>query len=234
MAQIPELPIPISFISGRYLLFSADAATYLRREHHICGVLTGTLPQVPQQNVFLGLPLELMPEEARLLAEKGVATIVDEYKAHEYGIKNLKEEDKRRYIQSLENEGLRATKIQMEKKELQREEALKKIAQKDPNNPAVAALNNDVHGERPAEETDSTLFEESRPSRASSSRTPSAVSAMGITPPTSFPLLPYKAPSQFLMPLPEVPSSYPLFAHLHSKGYFSQNLKCDNMVKEVS
>ena len=50
----PILPIPISYVSGRYLLFSIDAVTYLRREHHICGVLVGTLPQIPQQNVFLG------------------------------------------------------------------------------------------------------------------------------------------------------------------------------------
>ncbi|KAI5289825.1 tRNA-splicing endonuclease subunit [Ascosphaera acerosa] len=64
-----RLPVPISRIAGQYLLFSADAAAYLRREHHICGVLSGTLPQVPQQNVFLGLPLQLMPEEARLLVD---------------------------------------------------------------------------------------------------------------------------------------------------------------------
>lgn len=38
----------------------------------MCGCLIGTLPQVPQQNVFLGLPLELMIEEAALLLEKGM------------------------------------------------------------------------------------------------------------------------------------------------------------------
>jgi tRNA-splicing endonuclease subunit Sen34 len=47
----------------------ADAAT-LRSEHRICGVLTGTLPHLSQQNVFLGLPLVLMPEELVLLVEK--------------------------------------------------------------------------------------------------------------------------------------------------------------------
>jgi tRNA-splicing endonuclease subunit Sen34 len=33
-------------------------------------VLTGTLPHLSQQNVFLGLPLVLMPEELVLLVEK--------------------------------------------------------------------------------------------------------------------------------------------------------------------
>jgi tRNA-splicing endonuclease subunit Sen34 len=47
----------------------ADVAT-LRSEHRICGVLTGTLPHLSQQNVFLGLPLVLMPEELVLLVEK--------------------------------------------------------------------------------------------------------------------------------------------------------------------
>jgi len=44
----------------------------LRSEHHICGILTGTLPHLSQQNVFLGLPLVLMPEEVVLLVEKGI------------------------------------------------------------------------------------------------------------------------------------------------------------------
>jgi hypothetical protein len=44
---------------------------YLRVQHHICGVLSGTLPQVTQQNVFLGLPLVLMPEEVVLLVRNG-------------------------------------------------------------------------------------------------------------------------------------------------------------------
>ena len=43
----------------------------LRSRHHICGMLTGTLPHLSQQNVFLGVPLLLMPEEVVLLVEKG-------------------------------------------------------------------------------------------------------------------------------------------------------------------
>ena len=34
-------------------------------------MLTGTLPHLSQQNVFLGVPLLLIPEEVVLLVEKG-------------------------------------------------------------------------------------------------------------------------------------------------------------------
>src|SRR5271154_5108584 len=87
MTSTPDLPIAISLIDGRYFLFSADVVSYLRREHHICGVLVGSIPQIPQQNVFLGLPLELMPEEARLLVAAGGAYIVDDAPAHDGGLR---------------------------------------------------------------------------------------------------------------------------------------------------
>lgn len=48
----------------------------LVREHGVVGVLTGTLAGAPQQNVFLGVPLRLMMEEAVWLVEQGVAAIV--------------------------------------------------------------------------------------------------------------------------------------------------------------
>lgn len=53
-----------------------------RTEHHICGLLTGTLPLIPQQNVFLGLPLRLLAEEVVYLLRKGVAVLIDETRAY--------------------------------------------------------------------------------------------------------------------------------------------------------
>lgn len=47
----------------------------LRVEHHICGILTGTLPQVGQQNIFLGLPLMLLPEEVVLLVKNSLSLL---------------------------------------------------------------------------------------------------------------------------------------------------------------
>ncbi|PPQ68928.1 hypothetical protein CVT25_009022 [Psilocybe cyanescens] len=54
----------------------------IRSKHRICGVLTGTLPHLSQQNVFLGVPLVLMPEEAALLVNIGAAVLVDDPSAH--------------------------------------------------------------------------------------------------------------------------------------------------------
>lgn len=222
--MLPSLPIQISFVSGRYLLFSIDEVTYLRREHNICGVLIGTLPQIPQQNVFLGLPLELMAEEARLLVEKGIACVVDETKAHNDGMKALMQEDRRRYLQDLEHEGLQASRIQAEKKEHQREEALKKLEKK--KIAKVKATDSEGAAKNPAvaeEDVNSEIFGSDQQSGSAlvSSRA-SIISDIpfGITPATSYPPLPSQALPAQLLPKPDAPPSYPLFAHLHSKGYF--------------
>ncbi|KAJ5599701.1 tRNA-splicing endonuclease subunit tsp-4 [Penicillium hetheringtonii] len=210
----PILPIPISYVSGRYLLFSIDAVTYLRREHHICGVLIGTLPQIPQQNVFLGLPLELMPEEARLLVDKGVACIVDEAKAHD-GMKSLLEEDRRQYLRELESQGLQASRLLSDRKDQQRAQVLKKLDDK--------AKAKALKAKATQEGQDAAASSSTPGDNLASTRSPSRASgtplAMGITPPTSYPPLPHPACSQHL-PKPKVPLSYPLFAHLSLRGYF--------------
>lgn len=211
-AEVP-LPIPISFVSGRYLIFSADAATYLRKEYNICGVLMGTLPQVPQQNVFLGIPVQLMPEEARLLVEKKVARIIDGRRYHNDSMRSLAEADKMKYLQSLQKEGRNVSQAKSNRKEQQREESLRKAAQR---RKAKAAEREET------ETTDSVLFEPpARPASAlsntSSTTQPSTIS---ITPATTYPLIPYQPAEEYEMPLPEVPASYPVYAHLHSHGYF--------------
>ncbi|KAI9928358.1 hypothetical protein ASPWEDRAFT_38813 [Aspergillus wentii DTO 134E9] len=223
MGSEPTLPIPISYISGSYLIFSIDAVTYLRREHHICGVLVGTLPQIPQQNVFLSLPLELMPEEARLLVEKGVACIVDEAKAHKDGMASLMEEDRKRYLQDLEAQGLQAMRLQNSRREQKREEVLKTLDEKKAAK-AKKAAPKDTAEDDTKEVPGLELFAGDQKPEASkpSSRAPPVSSevAMGVTPATSYPPLPAQPSSQQLLPLPKVQSSYPLFAHLHSQGYF--------------
>ncbi|KAJ6546522.1 tRNA intron endonuclease [Mycena vulgaris] len=45
-----------------------DIAT-IRSKHRLCGVFTGTLPHLSQQNLFLGVPMVLLPEEVVLLVE---------------------------------------------------------------------------------------------------------------------------------------------------------------------
>jgi len=63
-------------------VWDVDDIATLRAKHHICGILTGTLPHLSQQNVFLGVPLVLMPEEVVLLVENELAVIVDDPRAH--------------------------------------------------------------------------------------------------------------------------------------------------------
>lgn len=231
----PELPIPISLISGRYFLFSIDAVTYLRRQHHICGVLVGTLPQVPQQNVFLGLPLELMPEEARLLVEKDVAYVVDDTQVHVQGIRNLQQEDKWRYLDELKQNGLQATLILADRKAERREIAMKKQKAKEvkkpkrksgSEKPEIVEQDMPSHVEPEVENDDGNVNDEllfAPPTKPTvegdtASRT-CEEQILRVTPATSDRLLSRTTP-QVPADLPEAPSSYPLFAHLHSKGYF--------------
>ncbi|KAK9397506.1 tRNA-splicing endonuclease subunit Sen34 [Crotalus adamanteus] len=68
--------IRIYLLEGKAFVWNYADARQIREEHRIVGVLVGALPRKPRQNVRLGLPLELIPEEARLLLEKGLATLV--------------------------------------------------------------------------------------------------------------------------------------------------------------
>ncbi|KZT44183.1 tRNA-intron endonuclease catalytic domain-like protein [Sistotremastrum suecicum HHB10207 ss-3] len=74
--------IKLNVSNGTAHVWLLEDIARLRREHQICGLLTGTLPHVAQQNVFLGLPLQLMPEEVVLLIEHGAAVLVDEQASH--------------------------------------------------------------------------------------------------------------------------------------------------------
>lgn len=74
--------IRITKVGGRYLIFEVKDVAALRRDHCICAVFIGTMPQNPNQSVFSGLPLELLAEEAKLLVERGAAYVVDDAAAH--------------------------------------------------------------------------------------------------------------------------------------------------------
>ncbi|RYP07587.1 hypothetical protein DL765_009088 [Monosporascus sp. GIB2] len=80
--EAPTDPVRISKIAGRYLVFDIEDAMRLRRRHNMCGVFAGTIPQNPQQNVFMGLPMELLAEEALVLVSLGVAYVVDDGAFH--------------------------------------------------------------------------------------------------------------------------------------------------------
>ncbi|KAI4682459.1 uncharacterized protein J4E88_005349 [Alternaria novae-zelandiae] len=121
--QIQE-PFPISHVAGRYLLFDVDVIAHCRRTHNICGLLVGTIPNLSQQNVFLGIPLELMPEEARVLVDKGAAYLVDDAQAHQKAFAEMSREDRLRYMQEMDKRGEDVTKEQTELAERRKERAL--------------------------------------------------------------------------------------------------------------
>ncbi|BGP37940.1 tRNA-splicing endonuclease subunit [Rhodotorula kratochvilovae] len=75
-------PVRLRVANQKAYLWDLQDIQYLRVQHHICGSLQGTLPQVTQQNVFLGLPLVLLPEEAVLLVRNQLAVLVDDPAAH--------------------------------------------------------------------------------------------------------------------------------------------------------
>ncbi|GJN88574.1 hypothetical protein Rhopal_001540-T1 [Rhodotorula paludigena] len=75
-------PVKLRIANQKAYLWDLQDIQYLRVQHHICGSLQGTLPQVTQQNTFLGLPLVLLPEEAVLLVRNKIAVLVDDRAAH--------------------------------------------------------------------------------------------------------------------------------------------------------
>ncbi len=266
-------PIPISLISGRYLLFDIDTVTYLRRIHNTCGVLMGTIPQIPQQNVFLGLPVELLPEEARLLVQKEVAYIVDDASWHRNKLRGMSSgvtdagvSDRKSYLASLRAEGRRARvaaeKIQGKRAEkglakqamLKAQKEKKKAEQErtefiELSSSAAASISTATNESSGVNATSTTndvptviadIFDSPVPNRA---RTVSNASSMisststsysgtpslsdrkqpyTLTPTTTYGALPgislptFDASKQDV----PVPSSYPLFKHLHAHDYF--------------
>ncbi|OAA70865.1 tRNA-splicing endonuclease subunit sen34 [Akanthomyces lecanii RCEF 1005] len=95
-------PVRIARIAGRYLVFDTEAAALLRRQVNTNGVLVGTAPQQPTQNIFLGLPIELRPEEVEALVRKGAAYVVDGAAAHRDTLQSYRDPALRRaYIESL-------------------------------------------------------------------------------------------------------------------------------------
>ncbi|CAM9922775.1 unnamed protein product [Lampetra fluviatilis] len=94
---------------GAALLWSAAEARDLRERHGIAGSPAGSLARQPRQNSRLGLPVILMAEEARLLAETGAAVLVRPAAAEEGDAGG---EEMERRVQELEEERERGFKEQ--------------------------------------------------------------------------------------------------------------------------
>ncbi|CAG2175682.1 unnamed protein product [Oppiella nova] len=68
--------IKLTFCNQRVLVWDPNDVSYLRKIHRIVGSFVGSMPGFAQQNSDLGLPLLLMPEEAKHLVDTGVAVVV--------------------------------------------------------------------------------------------------------------------------------------------------------------
>lgn len=225
--QEPSLPFPLFKISSKsdtFILYDINTITWLRKTHNILGVLVGTLPQFPQQNVFLGLPLELQPEEARLLVEKGVAYIVDDLQWHTNRMQSMTTTQKETFKMALHREGKEAARKENEKKEMVREKTMKRLQNRNKCDRDDILKSEDVVQTEEAKEGEA-LFDGKSPSGSAKVSSPSKLSATKpdswiITPVTSSP--PLQLPpveSSSTLP-PGNPSSYSLFKHLHGLGYF--------------
>ena len=231
MGSVTE-PFSISRVGGRYLLFDIDTISYARREHNICGVLIGTLPNLSQQNVFLGLPVELMPEEARVLVERGHAYVVDDEEVHRKGFLEMSREDRLAYLQHMDKLGLDMAMATKKKLEERSAEALKKkglATGHSKKEKAAAAPAPDSSASAPGDappatvENEESLFESAPSNPRPVSAPKSKLDPHYVTPATSYPPLPVPQPgsAHASLPLPDVPRSYPLFRYMHSRGYFS-------------
>ncbi|KAL7785236.1 hypothetical protein V8C37DRAFT_394381 [Trichoderma ceciliae] len=107
----PHQLIRIANISGRYLVFDPDAVSALRRRANTNGTLVGTTPQQPTQNIFLGLPIELRPEEVDALIRTNVAYVVDDVAAHQSALQSLDPDSRRAYVGSLRQRKQTAQKV---------------------------------------------------------------------------------------------------------------------------
>jgi tRNA-splicing endonuclease subunit Sen34 len=216
MARDPTpvtLPFPISRIAGRYLLFDVDVIGRVRRTHNINGVFIGTVPNLSQQNVFLGIPMELQPEEARVLVEQGHAYVVDDAALHREGLLKMGRKERLQFLEEMDRQGMEIAKHEVKEAEKRADEALEKrgLTRKKKVEHTVETITADMD--------DTSLFE-SAPAKSNAVTVfEKKIEPVFITPTTSYPPLSRPSPDSAL-PLPDVPRSYPLFRHLHSKGYF--------------
>lgn len=161
-------PIRVCKIAGRYLVFDSDAATFLRHDANINGTLVGTAPQQPSQNIFLGLPIELRPEEAEALVHRNLAYVVDNVAAHHAVLHNPDSPARRAYLDSLKARKQTARKMFAEKDSMRASGATKRKSQARRTTPTI-----------PTERAD--LVPSSEPGHSAGRLPPPPVKSLGVT-----------------------------------------------------
>ncbi|XP_058136776.1 tRNA-splicing endonuclease subunit Sen34 isoform X1 [Dasypus novemcinctus] len=115
----------VEVANGRSLVWGAEAVQALRERLGVGGRTVGALPRGPRQNSRLGLPLLLMPEEARLLAEIGAVTLVSaprpDPRHHSLALASFKRQQEQGFQEQ--------SALAAEARETRRQELLEKIAE---------------------------------------------------------------------------------------------------------
>jgi tRNA-splicing endonuclease subunit Sen34 len=200
----PGRQVRISRIGGRYLVFDIEDVVHIRRNHGMCAVFTGTMPQNPTQSILLSLPIELYPEEVKLLVNKKAAYIAEDATDHLFQLKTMDSSARKAYFESLNSQRKAAQRAFDDHKAQYRARHAHKV-------PKGKAVTNSAETE-----ADDSIF----------SSTPSAPASVvaetyklpAITPTTSNVLMPSSAISP-VAPI-QVPPTYPLYAFLNARGYF--------------
>ncbi|KAM5354350.1 hypothetical protein ACJ41O_000999 [Fusarium nematophilum] len=196
-------PVRVSKIAGRYLIFDSEAAAFLRRNENINGTLAGTAPQQPTQNIFLGLPIELRPEEAESLVRKRVAYLVDDVAAHQAVLRNPSPEARRLYLESLKTRKQTAQQVYAEQNARR---AAKAAGKHGKSRPRTA----------PSNPHDDALFSSESP-EPTPRQPDAAVKSLSVTPTSSGPLISPEAEWTYQA---EKPTEGPLCGYLLTSGYY--------------
>lgn len=126
--------VPVSVIGAHAYVWRVHDASRLRVDHHICGLLIGTLPLIPQQNVFLGLPLQLIPEEVVYLLRVGAIVLIDDVASFDQPSRS----DVDRYIAALNDDAARQAAEQDAASKKSRGAAIQKLLQQGGSDTAAA------------------------------------------------------------------------------------------------
>ena len=214
MATDPETKrvVRISKIAGRYLVFDLQDVVHLRRHHNICAVFVGTMPQNPTQNIFMGLPVELLAAEASVLLNKGAAYMADDAVEHLSRLSAMDANSRKAYLQSLKTQRRKAQATMDEERAARSAEAKARH---------LGAKAKKQHQSREPSVAEEGLFDsaprpESSPASVPTPTPRTASAAPGITPGTSAGLI----DGCTELTAASAPKPSPLFAHLNSKGYF--------------
>ncbi|KAK4193814.1 putative tRNA-splicing endonuclease subunit tsp-4 [Podospora australis] len=203
--QEEKRQVRISRVAGRFLVFDIEDVMYIRRHHGLCAVLTGTMPQNPTQNLFLGLPVELRSEEARLLLDNGAAYIADETAVHTAQLGSMDEATRKAYVESLKQQRRTAQRAFDEEKARIKAEHQGKRQPKKAKAPKVEA------------ETESdSLFDSTSPAATPAPVVKEKEILPAITPTTSSDLL-----SSTTAPSDDLPAPSAFYRYLNSRGFFT-------------